>query len=116
MPSSVSLATAHRPVTTDHYPNCPKNRTSPLKNNCKSSTPYFNKAIRSAPMPNANPETFRGSYPLSFTNSNTLGSTIPQPRISIHPVCLHGRHGSFPRLPLPPQLKQLTYISARGSV
>src|SRR5216683_3641557 len=49
-----------------------------------SSTPYFNKAIRSAPMPNANPETFLGSYPLSFTKSNTLGSTMPQPRISIH--------------------------------
>src|SRR5260370_31679803 len=81
-----------------------------------SSTPYFNKAIRSAPMPKANPETFLGSYPLSFTNSNTLGSTMPHPRISIHPVCLHGRHGSVPRLPLPPQIKHDTYISALGSV
>src|SRR5260370_42432386 len=69
-------------------------------------------------MPKANPETFFGSYPLSFTNSNTLGSTMPQPRISIHPVCLHGRHGSFsvPRLPLPPQMKHETNISALGSV
>src|SRR6202165_2212896 len=81
-----------------------------------SSTPYFNKAIRSAPMPNANPETFLGSYPLSFTNSNTFGSTIPHPRISIHPVCLHGRHGSFPPPPLPTQIKHDTYISALGSV
>ena len=41
---------------------------------------------------------------------------MPQPRISIHPVVLHGRHGSAPRLPLPPQMKQLTIISALGSV
>src|SRR6201993_657796 len=67
-------------------------------------------------MPNANPETFLGSYPLSFTNSNTLGSTIPHPSTSIHPVCLHGRHGSTPRFPLPPQIKQVTYSSALGSV
>src|SRR4029077_15410827 len=72
--------------------------------------------IRSAPMPNANPETFFGSYPLSFTNSNTFGSTTPQPRISIHPVVLQGRQGSDPRLPLPPQMKQDTIISALGSV
>src|ERR1700685_794829 len=67
-------------------------------------------------MPNANPETVLGSYPLSFTNSNTLGSTMPQPRISIHPVRLQGRHGSDPLCPLPPQMKQLTIISALGSV
>src|SRR5579863_6754948 len=82
-----------------------------------SSTPYFNKAIRSAPMPKANPETFFGSYPLSFTNSNTLGSTMPHPNTSIHPVCLHGRHGALPsRFPLPPQMKHVTYNSALGSV
>src|SRR6266478_4348217 len=81
-----------------------------------SSTPYFNKAIRSAPMPKANPETLFGSYPLFFTNSNTLGSTIPQPRISIHPVCLQERHGSDPRFPLPPQMKHEISISALGSV
>src|SRR5579864_2399806 len=81
-----------------------------------SSTPYFRIAMRSAPIPNAKPDTFFGSYPLSFTNSNTLGSTMPQPRISIQPVVLQGRHGSVPRLPLPPQMKQLTIISALGSV
>src|SRR5580698_10370249 len=81
-----------------------------------SSTPYFNKAILSAPMPKANPETLLGSYPLSFTNSKTLGSTIPQPRFSIQPVCLQGRQGSLPRFPLPPQMKQETDISALGSV
>src|SRR5579863_5847225 len=83
-----------------------------------SSTPYFNSAKRSTPMPKANPETFFGSYPLSFTNSNTLGSTIPQPSTSIHPVCLQGRHGALsgPRLPPPPQMKQLTNTSALGSV
>src|SRR5580693_4000217 len=100
----------------DLYAHCSRNLTSPLKNNCKSSTPYFNKAIRSAPMPKANPETFLGSYPLSLTNSNTLGSTMPHPRISIHPVCLQGRQGSAPRFPLPPQIKQETNISALGSV
>src|SRR3984957_14342350 len=67
-------------------------------------------------MPKAKPETFLGSYPLFFTDSNTLGSTMPQPRISIHPVCLHGRQGSLPRFPLPPQMKQETNISALGSV
>ena len=41
---------------------------------------------------------------------------MPQPRISIHPVCLQGRHGSEPRLPLPPQMKHDTIISALGSV
>src|SRR5580765_1102597 len=41
---------------------------------------------------------------------------MPQPRISIQPVCLHGRQGSEPRLPLPPQIKQDTIISALGSV
>ena len=41
---------------------------------------------------------------------------MPQPRISIHPVCLQGRQGSEPRLPLPPQMKQDTIISALGSV
>src|ERR1700694_4375175 len=81
-----------------------------------SSTPYFNKAIRSAPMPNANPETFLGSYPLSFTKSNTLGSTMPQPRISLHPARCHGRHAPPPPSPPPPQIKQLTNISALGSV
>ena len=72
--------------------------------------------MRSAPMPKAKPETFAGSYPFSRTNSNTLGSTMPQPRISIHPVVLQGRQGSLPRRPLPPQMKQLTIISALGSV
>src|ERR1700685_3601381 len=81
-----------------------------------SSTPYANKAIRSAPTPKANPETFLGSYPLSFTNSNTLGSTIPHPRISIHPVCLHGRQGSEPRFPPRPQMKKETNSTALGSV
>src|ERR1700687_5112475 len=81
-----------------------------------SSTPYFRIAIRSAPIPNANPDTFFGSYPLCFTNSNTFGSTMPHPRISIQPVVLQGRQGSLPRFPLPPQMKQLTIISALGSV
>src|SRR3984957_1659854 len=96
--------------------NCSKNLTSPWKNACRSSNPYFSSAMRSAPMPKANPEIFFGSYQLSFTNTNTLGSTIPQPRISSHPVCLQGRHGFGPRRPLPPQMKHETNISALGSV
>src|SRR5258708_4088388 len=50
------------PLATDHYTHCPKNLTSPCKNNCKSSTPYFNKAIRPAPIPQATPETLFCSY------------------------------------------------------
>src|SRR6202035_936432 len=80
--------------------------------------PYLSIAIRSTPMPKAKPEIFSGSYPLRLTKSKTFGSTMPQPRISIHPVCLHGRHGALsePRFPLPPQTKHETNISALGSV
>src|SRR6202035_5318006 len=80
--------------------------------------PYLSIAIRSTPMPKAKPEIFSGSYPLRLTKSKTFGSTMPQPSISIHPVCLHGRHGalSLPRLPLPPHTKHDTNISALGSV
>ena len=42
---------------------------------------------------------------------------MPQPRNSIHPLACRGGSGiALPRLPLPPQMKQLTYISALGSV
>ena len=57
--------------------------------------------------PNAKPEYSSGSIPLI---RSTLGCTIPQPRISIHPSPLQKRH------PFPPHLKQETSISADGSV
>src|SRR5579863_10455580 len=74
--------------------------------------PYFIMAIRSTPMPNANPEIFFGSYAGCFSaaNANTAGSTMPQPSSSIHPDCLHFLQ------PLPPQKMQLICTSALGSV
>ena len=42
--------------------------------------------------------------------SNTFGSTIPQPNISTHPVCLQNEH------PFPPHKLQDMSISADGSV
>src|SRR6266571_4400544 len=42
--------------------------------------------------------------------SSTAGCTIPEPRISIHPVCLHVGH------PAPWHTEQLTCMSADGSV
>ena len=46
-----------------------------------SFTPYFNIAIRSTPKPNAKPLNSSESI-LQF--SNTIGFTIPQPKISSH--------------------------------
>ena len=43
-------------------------------------------------------------------SSSTLGSTMPQPSISTHPVFLQNEH------PLPPQIWQDMSISAEGSV
>ena len=42
--------------------------------------------------------------------SSTFGSTMPQPRISTHPVCLQNPQ------PLPPQMWHEMSISALGSV
>src|SRR2546422_6613921 len=42
--------------------------------------------------------------------SSTAGGTIPEPRISIHPVCLQVGH------PAPRHTEQLTCMSADGSV
>ena len=58
-------------------------------------------------MPKAKPEYFFGSMPLA---SNTLGSTMPQPRISSQPVPLQTGQ------PLPPQRLHETSTSAEGSV
>ena len=41
---------------------------------------------------------------------------MPQPRISIHPVCLHGRHGLRSALAASAANKAGDYISALGSV
>ncbi len=72
-----------------------------------SSISYFNRAIRSNPIPKAKPVYLSGSILLI---RSTLGCTIPQPRISIQPEPLQKRQ------PFPPHLKQLTSISALGSV
>jgi len=45
--------------------------------------------VYSTPMPKAYPLYFLLSMPLA---SSTLGSTMPQPRISTHPVCLQNAH------------------------
>ena len=58
-------------------------------------------------MPNAKPEYSSGSMP---DMASTLGSTMPQPRISSQPVFLHMRQ------PSPWQMPQLTSTSADGSV
>src|SRR5574344_152355 len=64
-------------------------------------------AIRSMPIPNANPVYIVGSMLQFF---KTLGSTIPQPRISSHPVPLQTGQ------PLPPHIEHEISISAEGSV
>jgi phenylalanyl-tRNA synthetase alpha chain len=51
-------------------------------------TPYRSIAMRSRPMPSANPVHASGSMPQL---SKTVGWIIPHPRISSHPVCLHIR-------------------------
>jgi hypothetical protein len=87
------------------------------KNLRRSGTPYLSWAIRSMPIPKAKPWTRSGSYPFSATKPKTLGSTIPEPRISIQPTPLQSGSrepsGSFP---LPPQRKQETSTSTLGSV
>ena len=58
-------------------------------------------------MPHANPVYFSLS---SLQFSRTAGWTIPEPRISIQPVCLQAAQ------PEPPQIWHCTSISADGSV
>lgn len=76
-------------------------------------TPNLCAAIRSIPIPNANPEYSIGSIP---QYSSTFGCTIPLPKSSTQPLQLHILH-FFPSFsPLPPQIWQLTSTSALGSV
>src|SRR6266704_5276793 len=58
-------------------------------------------------MPQAKPVYFSLS---SLQFSRTAGWTIPEPRISIQPVCLHAAQ------PEPPQIWHCTSIAAVGSV
>ena len=74
---------------------------------CLLYTSYFSIAIRSRPMPKANPLYFSESMP-QF--SNTFLFTTPAPKTSIQPVSLHSLQ------PLPPHWKQLTSTSTDGSV
>src|SRR5690606_11847643 len=87
--------------------NWDKKRVSFSENNLKSLISYFKLVIRSIPIPKANPEYFLLSIP-QF--SKTLGSTIPQPKISTQPEPLHKLH------PAPLQIVHEIYISAEGSV
>src|SRR5688572_30573118 len=87
--------------------NCFKNLTSFSLKRRISLMPYFSIAGRSIPIPKANPEYLAGSI-LQFWS--TFGCTIPQPRISTQPVFLQILQ------PSPPHIKQLTSISALGSV
>ena len=68
---------------------------------------YLSIVMRSMPRPKAKPLYLVLSMP-QF--SNTLGSTMPQPRISTQPVCLQRLQ------PAPPQMLQEISISAEGSV
>ena len=72
-----------------------------------SLMPYFSMVMRSIPIPKAKPVYFLLSM---LQASRTFGSTIPQPRISSQPVYLQTLQ------PSPPQIEQLTSISADGSV
>src|SRR2546430_17732142 len=64
-------------------------------------------AMRAGPMPQAKPE-YRSLETPQF--SSTAGCTIPDPRISIQPVCLQVAQ------PEPRQIWHCTAISADGSV
>src|SRR3954471_1426979 len=87
--------------------NCFRNRTSFSENNLKSLMRYLSIVIRSMPMPKAKPVYFLESI---LQLSSTLGSTMPQPRISTQPVCLQTLQ------PVPPHIMHVTSISADGSV
>src|SRR6266540_4315989 len=91
----------------DHPANCRRKRTSLSEKSRMSGMPCRVIAMRSGPMPQAKPVYFSGSTP-QF--SSTAGCTIPDPRISIHPVCLQAGQ------PLPLQSWHCTSISAEGSV
>src|SRR5690606_7630099 len=77
------------------------------ENSRKSLISYLRFVIRSIPIPKANPLYFLLSMP-QF--SNTLGSTIPHPKISTQPLPLHKVQ------PAPLQMEQEISISADGSV
>src|ERR1700744_2885258 len=87
--------------------NWSRKRTSFSENKRKSRITYFKLAILSMPIPNAKPVYFLLSMP-QF--SNTLGSTMPQPKISTQPVYLHILQ------PAPLQMVHEISISADGSV
>src|SRR6266550_3877029 len=91
----------------DHLMNCSRKRTSLSKNSRISGMPWRSIAMRSGPMPHAKPVYFSLST-LQF--SSTAGWTMPEPRISIQPVCLQAAQ------PEPPQIWHCTSISADGSV
>ena len=78
-----------------------------MKNNLISFIPKHCMAILSSPIPKASPENSSG---LISTLRKTFGCTIPQPNNSINPVFLQVLQ------PEPPQIKQVTSISALGSV
>ena len=85
--------------------NSSRKRVSFSENIRRSATRYFRLVIRSMPRPKA-----YQVYTLLYMPqaSRTFGSTIPQPRISTHQVCL--------QKPLPPQMLHEMSISALGSV
>src|SRR2546426_4419125 len=80
--------------------NCSRNRTSLSKNSRISGMPWRSIAMRSGPMPHANPVYFSLST-LQF--SSTAGCTMPEPRISIQPVPLQAAQPEPPPPP-PPDL------------
>src|SRR5207302_5773080 len=87
--------------------NCARKRTSLSWSSRMSAMPWRVMAMRAGPMPQANPE-YRSLETPQF--SSTAGCTMPEPRISIQPVCLQVAH------PAPLQIWHCTSISADGSV
>src|SRR2546427_12067259 len=104
------------PATRDDHrappANCARNRTSLSNSSRMSGIPWRVIAMRSGPMPHANP-VYRSLSTPQF--SSTAGCTMPEPRISIHPVCLQVAQPPPPP-PLPPPIWHCTSLSAAGSV
>src|SRR5205085_9394332 len=89
------------------HQNCSRKRMSFSVSTRMSGIPWRTWAQRSMPKPKANPVHSSGSIP---TAVKTLGSTIPHPPSSIHPVWQQVRQ------PSPLHTAQVTSNSAEGSV
>src|SRR5687768_3991383 len=76
-------------VRSVHPATCSRNRMSESYSRRMSGSRYRSIAMRAGPIPNAQPVYFSASTPQAVS---TLGWTMPEPRISIHPVFLQPGH------------------------